>query len=253
MTHHLSIVTGSSRGLGRAVVEQLLARGHHVLALARKPTEMAVPAGAMLTSWQVDLADPAPVAARLAAWLATWASAHSGAAPASVSLVNNAAAMSTPAPLAESDAADLSNAMRVGLEAPLLLTAAFLRATHDWACPRKVLMVSSGLGRRAMASCASYCAVKAGMDHLARVLALEEALRPNGARVVSLAPGIIDTDMQAQLRGADQALFPAQAMFQGLKDGGQLDSPAQAAAKLLTVMDRSDFGSLPVTDVRELA
>jgi hypothetical protein len=93
--------------------------------------------------------------------------------------------------------------------------------------PRKVVLVSSGLGRRAMAGSASYCAAKAGLDHLARAVALEEAARPNGARIVSLAPGVIDTDMQLQLRSADAAAFPERERFAGLHSGGQLDSPAR--------------------------
>ena len=249
MNRHLSIVTGSSRGLGRAVVEQLLARGHRVLALARADTALPVPPGAQLEAWRVDLAEPIAVAERLGAWL----QAQDARACASVSLINNAGVVSTPAPLAKGDLRELANAVRVGLEAPLLLSAAYLRATESWACPRKLLLVSSGLGRRAMAGSASYCAAKAGMDHLARALALEEAERPNGARVVSLAPGVIDTDMQLQLRNADAASFPERARFQGLKDGGLLDSPAQAAAKLLKALDRDDFGSNPVSDVREMA
>jgi len=56
------------------------------------------------------------------------------------------------APLSASEPADLAQALRVGLEAPLLPTAAFLRATEPWGLPRKVLNISSGLGRRAMAS-----------------------------------------------------------------------------------------------------
>ncbi len=249
MNRHLSIVTGSSRGLGRAVVEQLLARGHRVLALARADTALPVPAGAQLEAWRVDLAEPLAVAERLGAWLQT----QDAQTCASVSLINNAGVVSTPAPLSSSDLRELANAVRVGLEAPLLLSAAFLRATEHWTCPRKLLLVSSGLGRRAMAGSASYCAAKAGMDHLARALALEEAAAPNGARVVSLAPGVIDTDMQAQLRTADAVSFPERARFQGLKDGGLLDSPAVAATKLLKALDREDFGSNPVSDVRELA
>ena len=68
-----------------------------------------------------------------------------------------------------------------------------------WPLPRKLLLVSSGLGRRAMAGSASYCAAKAGLDHLARAVALEQAALPQGARIVSLAPGVIDTDMQLSL------------------------------------------------------
>ena len=113
------------------------------------------------------------------------------------------------------------------------------------------MLVSSGLGRRAMAGSASYCAAKAGLDHLARAVALEEASRPNGARVVSLAPGVIDTDMQVQLRGADPARFGDRERFVQLKTGGHLDSPAAAAAKLVAFLDRADYGSNPVADVRD--
>ncbi len=252
MPQALSIVTGSSRGLGRAVVDQLLARGERVLAIARGPTALPaqpLPPGAELIAWQADLAEPLPLAERLAAWLQALDATQISA----VNLINNAGVVSTPAPLSQGDAQELQNALRVGLEAPLLLSAAFLRATAGWACPRKLMLVSSGLGRRAMAGSASYCAAKAGMDHLARALALEEAQAPNGARVVSLAPGVIDTDMQVQLRGADAAQFPEVVRFRGLKDGGHLDSPMQAAAKLLRALDRADYGDEPVSDVRELA
>jgi benzil reductase ((S)-benzoin forming) len=244
---HLTILTGASRGLGRAVAEQLLAQGHHVLALSRNAADLPVPPGAQLTAWSADLADAAPVAQRLHDWLAARDTTHLQ----SVTLINNAGVVSQLAPLSALDSADLAHALRVGLEAPMLLTAAFLRATASWTAPRKVVLVSSGLGRRAMAGSASYCAAKAGMDHLARAVALEEAAKPNGARIVSLAPGVIDTDMQLQLRSADATLFPERARFAGLKSEGQLDSPATAATKLLAYLARPTFGEPPVGDVRD--
>jgi len=56
--------------------------------------------------------------------------------------------------------------------------------------------------------------------------------------------------MQAQLRGADPVLFPNREGFAALHAGGQLDSPAQAAAKMVAFLARADFGSVPVTDLR---
>jgi NAD(P)-dependent dehydrogenase (short-subunit alcohol dehydrogenase family) len=102
-----------------------------------------------------------------------------------------------------------------------------------------------------MAGSAAYCAIKAGLDHLARALALEQAALPNGAKVVSLAPGVIDTDMQVQLRQADAGLFPERERFAQLHASGQLDSPATAAAKVLGYLARPDFGDQPVADVRD--
>ena len=244
---HLTILTGASRGLGHAVAEQLLARGHTVLALSRRPPALSVPPGAALQHWAVDLAQAAPVAERLHAWLV----AQDSSRLSSATLINNAGVVSKLAPLSGVASDDLVNALRVGLEAPTLLTAAFLRATEGWTLPCKVVLVSSGLGRRAMAGSASYCVAKAGLDHLARAVALEEAAKPHGARIVSLAPGVIDTDMQVQLRASSATLFPDRALFVTLKETGQLDSPATAAAKLLAYLDRADFGTQPVGDVRD--
>lgn len=242
MSIPLTILTGASRGLGLAMAEQLLAAGHQVLAIARRTPALQHP---QLEAWSADLADAAPVAARLEAWLAARPQ------PAALQLINNAGVVSQLAPLQAIASADLANALRVGLEAPMLLSAAVLRATAAWTVPRRLLFISSGLGRRAMAGSASYCAAKAGMDHLARAIALEQAALPNGARAVSLAPGVIDTDMQQQLRSADPLAFPERERFVGLKTGGQLDSPATAAAKVLAYLARPDFGSNPVADVRD--
>jgi benzil reductase ((S)-benzoin forming) len=247
MKKHLSIITGASRGMGLALAEQLLANGHHVLAISRNATPLVASAGGSLDSWPMDLANAVPVAQRLAAWLTE----QDSATLASVTLINNAGVISKLAPLSASKEDDLANALRVGLEAPMLLTAAFLRATQTWTLSRKVLLISSGLGRRAMAGSASYCAAKAGMDHLARAVALEEARHTNGARIVSLAPGVIETDMQVQLRGADAALFPDRKNFIAMKEEGRLDSPAAAAKKLINFLARADFGSNPVADVRD--
>ena len=247
MTQHLSILTGASRGLGLAMARQCLEAGHRVLTISRRPAELPSPAGAELEQWSADLAEPAPVAARLQAWLA----AVDPGTLASATLVNNAGVISQLAPLDRISVADLSQSLRVGLEAPTLLTATFLRATAAWPLPRKLLLVSSGLGRRAMAGSASYCAAKAGLDHLARAVALEQAALPHGARIVSLAPGVIDTDMQAELRAADAAGFPDQPRFREMKAGGALTSPGDAADRVLVYLARPDFGANPVADVRD--
>ena len=250
--HTLAIITGASRGLGQAMAAQYLAGGGFVLGLSRgQSAELAAKGAGGLEQWHADLSDPLPLAERLAAWLADFERRAAGRLPARVRVIHNAALLSEPGDTADTDPADLARSLRVGLEAPVALTAAFLRATAHWAAAdRRVLFVSSGLGRRAMAGNAAYCAQKAGLDHFARALALEEQARPHGARVASVAPGIIDTDMQRQLRGADPKRFAAQATFAGFHGSGALDSPASAAAKVIALLERDDYGANPVTDVR---
>jgi benzil reductase ((S)-benzoin forming) len=248
----LVIITGASRGLGQAMAAQYLADDAFVLGISRQASSTLV-AGAAggLEQWQADLADPLPLVERLSAWLADFERRAAGRLPATVRVIHNAALLSEPGHVAEADPANLAQSLRIGLEAPVALTAAFLAATAHWsAADRRVLFISSGLGRRAMAGSAAYCAQKAGLDHFARALALEEESRPHGARVASVAPGIIDTDMQRQLRGADAQRFPERVKFDEFHRSGSLDSPAAAAAKVIALLERADYGATPVTDVR---
>jgi benzil reductase ((S)-benzoin forming) len=250
MTQHLTILTGASRGMGLAMAEQLIDAGHDLLCISRRHNDAlghrASTRGVRCEQWPQDLSRPEAAAAKLETWLA----GRDAGALDCVTLINNAGVLPQIAPLAAIAAVDLAEALRVDLEAPMLLTSAFLRTTQNWRARRRVLNISSGLGRRPMASQAAYCAAKAGMDHFTRCVALEEAERPNGAKLCSLAPGVIDTDMQAQLRSADASQFPDVGNFIGLKNDGALLPPAAAAARVLAFLDRPDFGSNPVADVR---
>lgn len=246
----LVIITGASRGLGRALALELARAGCTLLTLSRHPdptlgTEAAA-RGATIEQWALDVAHDVGVAARLEAWLHQ----QDGSRFSAVTLVNNAGLLGTVGPLEQMSADDLAAVLRVNLEAPMALTGAFLRATGAWSCPRKVLNISSGAGRNPIAGWAAYCASKAGLDHFSRVTALDEARKPNGAQIVSLAPGVIDTGMQSQLRASDAAGFPDKQRFLDLHANAQLASPAGAAARIAAFLARPDFGSNPVADIR---
>lgn len=246
----LFILTGASRGLGRAMASQLLVPDVFLLTLSRRPdaalaTEAAA-RGAQLEQWVVDVAHATGAAARLEAWLHGQAAARFIRA----TLVNNAGIIGRVGPVDATDADTLAAVLRINLEAPLLLAAAFLRATRGWAALRRVLNISSGAGRRPIAGWAPYCAAKAGLDHATRTMALDEAHLPNPARLCSLAPGVIDTDMQSELRAADASGFPDQQRFVELKQSGQLATPDAAAARVLAYLNRDDFGVEPIADAR---
>ncbi len=273
MNPRLVILTGASRGLGAALAEQLLVPGTVMLCLSRgrHPTLAARAAAAQvpLEEWPRDLAHSVEVADEVEAWLRTFDAQRFDEAV----LINNAGVISTVGPSDGSTSAELASTLRVGLEATILLTAAFLRATGGWRADRRVLNISSGLGRRAMAGSAVYGAAKAGMDHHARAVALDEAHREahcadhgvghgvehlaqpaaqryRAARIVSLAPGVIDTGMQAQLRAADSAGFPNLAHFEQQHARGLLASAEVSAQRILAYLVRDDFGSSPVADIR---
>ena len=256
MAQHLYILTGASRGMGLAMAQALLKPGHTLIGISRQRNASleaaALAQGAPLQQWTLDLSDTETAARSLHDHLR----AVQPSELASATLINNAGVIPTIAPLSGGSATEVAQALRVGLEAPMLLTQAFLSATLAWVAagwrgPRKVLNISSGLGRKPMASQAPYCAAKAGMDHFSRCVALDEAQSPHGARIVSLAPGVIDTDMQVQLRGADAAQFPDRARFIDLQSQGLLSSCEDAAQRVLRYLQQADFGSTVVDDARD--
>lgn len=253
MSKTLTIITGASKGMGHAIAQQLLDAGDNstVLAISRSASEAlathAQSCNATLIQWHADLNDAQSIAPKLAQWLQvqqshTWQT---------VQLINNAGMIPSIAPLSGTSAADIARGMRVGLEAAMILSSCFLSATKHWPGQRKILNISSGLGRRALASQAVYCAAKAGMDNFTRCVALEEALVPNGAKVCALAPGVIDTGMQEQMRNTSADHFPGVERFQDLHAQNQLQSPEQAAQLVLAYLQRANFGEHAIGDVRD--
>ena len=232
-----AVVTGHSRGLGAAVAAELMARAIPVLGLARGHAESAEG----MEQATVDFGD----AAALAAWLQGHALASFLAGADMVLLVNNAGVVSPVGPLSEQDPAAALRAAIVNVGAPLALSAAFVQAAPQ--AERRILHISSGAGRSAYPGWSVYCATKAALDQHARAVALDGDAR---VRCVSMAPGVIDTDMQAEIRATPDERFPLKQRFVDMKEGGVLVSPADCAVKLVDCLLSKRFGHEPVDDLR---
>lgn len=240
-----AIVTGHSRGLGAAIARNLMARGIPVLGIARQSnTGLAAAYAPLLTEVALDLADTDA----LDHWLGTdalnafFANAHRAL------LVNNAGVVSPVAPPGVQGAAAIARAVSLNVAAPLMLSDAVVAATVHLA-DRRILHISSGAARSAYAGWSVYCATKAALDHHARAVT-EDAIA--GVRISAVAPGVVDTDMQGELRASDPANFPALPRFEALKRDGQLVSPEDCAERLVTHTLSERFGQAPVADVREM-
>lgn len=240
-----AIVTGHSRGLGAAIAEHLLARGARVLGLSRRDNpELAARFPSTLSEAQVDLAD----SAALARWLEGGALGAFLAGAERVALINNAGMLGPVGPLGTQAADGIACAVALNVAAPLILANALVAATPT-ARERRILHVSSGVARRPLPGWSVYCATKAAVDHHARTVA-GDALP--GVMIASLAPGVIDTDMQAQIRASDVANFPMLAHFEALKREGQLSSPQDCAQRLVDYLLAERFRNGDITDLREL-
>ena len=149
------------------------------------------------------------------------------------------------------NAGEMMHLLNLNLIAAMTFTAQFLAVTKGFAGARRVLNISSGAARRPIAGWAAYCTSKAALDMATRCAQLDEQGNANPARFVSLAPGVIDTDMQAGVRSADQTAFPDLSRFVEMKAKGELSSAQETAKKVLAYLERPDFGQNPIADVRD--
>ncbi|OCZ56682.1 short-chain dehydrogenase [Achromobacter xylosoxidans] len=248
MSDTIAILTGASRGIGAAMARGLAKPGTRLITLARREDpELAAYARSQdvqLEQLSVDLSDLAAAEAaarRICDTLPRDARRYL--------LINNAG---TVHPVSGTDALidgpAIAAAFNLNVTAVMLLTARFLAAVEDLKADRRVLNISSGAGRNPNAGWGVYCATKAALDMYSRVVKQEQG--ENGARVVSLAPGIVDTDMQAAIRSSDPKSFPALAKFQDFHASGKLSSPANVASRILAYLDRDDFGATEIDDIR---
>jgi NAD(P)-dependent dehydrogenase (short-subunit alcohol dehydrogenase family) len=205
------IVTGASRGIGRAVVERLLAEDVQVVGIARRPGDLRDP---RLTWITADLAEVEDFDTLLAD---VW---RSGPV---TGLVNNAGTSPVYTSAEKIRAEVWIRVLHLNLTVPFLLTQAFARRVIAEGRGGSVVMVSSIGARVGLRRLAAYTASKGGLSELTRTLALDWA--PYGIRVNAVEPGFVATDMT-------EGLMSEPALAQGILARtplGRLATPQEVA------------------------
>ncbi len=235
----LVFVTGGSSGIGQALLETVPWPGARIVHFARRPAPRAH------ANHAVDLADPAAwprVAAALDRECDGFAGEH-------VVFVH-AAGVLTPIGFAGDvdPAAYASNAL-LNAAAPQVLGDAFLRALRGTRVAATLLFIGSGAATSVYEGWSAYCAGKAAVDHWTRTVGAEQKRRGDRCRVFCIAPGVVATAMQEEIRTTDARDFPSVAQFRALHDDGILREPAAVARELWALLDR-DLPNGSVLDLR---
>ncbi|MCP5055875.1 MAG: SDR family NAD(P)-dependent oxidoreductase [bacterium] len=215
------VITGASRGLGAGLAEALHAEGAR-LALCSRSAPI-LPSSERVLSAEFDVRDTDAVAR-----FTKDAAARFG----SIDLwINNAGVLAPIAPLRDVDLEEAHTHVEINLLGLLACCQAFVRHAREREGGGTLVNISSGAARKPYSGWSVYCAAKAAVDRLTECIDLEE--RAHGLRAFSVAPGVIDTDMQALIRSTDEADFPDLPRFLAMKRDGRYNTPAFIAERLL--------------------
>jgi NAD(P)-dependent dehydrogenase (short-subunit alcohol dehydrogenase family) len=220
----VAVVTGASRGLGAGLAEHFAASGMRLGLCARTRPVMSASSESPVFG-AVDVTDHEAlvhfadeVVARFGR-IDLW--------------VNNAGLLGPIGPLADADPREVRRVVDVNVTGALNGTKVFARHVRSRQGGGVLVNISSGAATTPIVGWATYCASKAALDQLTRVVALEEA--EHGLVAHSVSPGLVDTDMQAAIRATDEATFPDVARFRRAAAEQRFNSPAWVAEQILAL------------------
>lgn len=218
-------ITGASKGLGKAIAEAALQRDEvKVVGIARSCT-IEHPNYQHVT---LDLSDTEAVRR----FEFDFEQAKDAV------LINNAGMLGETRHFGNLDTHSFEQVFKVNVIGLGILMDSFIKKAKKGSGQFAVCNISSGAGKYPIDGWNAYCASKAAVEMLSEVAAKEmEIERHQHIRVIALAPGIIDTGMQAQIRSASESEFSDLQRFLDYKNDGELATPKDTALKVMRILD----------------
>ena len=222
------LVTGASKGLGRAIALEIAKAGLPVIAIARQSDELNQIKEILQSYSSNSLAIACDLASKSDVETAVGriksAFAHLSG------IVHNAGIISPIGNMLDVTTANWEKLIQVNLIGVQDLTRS-LKSIIGGDSHTRITTISSGAAKRSLHGWSAYCVSKAALEMWTKCMA-EEGESQN-ISAVAIAPGIVDTDMQKEIRNADELSFPMLSNFIEYYDNGELTNPSDVAKKLL--------------------
>ena len=241
------LVTGASKGLGRSIAMSLANSGKSVIALARNSSELDTlneSLNQISSNSQIiacDLASKEDISKAVGKIIGEFKHLSG--------IVHNAGTISPIENMLDVSRDNWERAVNVNLIGVQDLTRS-LDSIIGGESHTRVVTISSGAAKRPLHGWSSYCVSKAGLDMWTRCLA-EEGESEN-ISALAIAPGIVDTGMQKEIRQADESSFPLLQNFIDYHKNGELTNPDDVAQKLLPYVTGDLGQNGDILDVRNL-
>lgn len=238
----LAVITGTTRGIGAALLAAAKDAGAMTASVNRRSLGEA---GELV----VDLSNPASWT-EFAAWLDATVLQHE---PERMVAIHNAATIN---PIGTAGSVDLdayTQHVLANAGAPMVLGAAIVGVAERHELPTRLMQISSGASITPFPGWSGYCASKAAVDQWTAVVGAEQTQTAGPVEVLSIAPGVVDTGMQADIRESTEAQFSNIDRFKEMKVNGQLSDPREVGAKLWRIASESSWPNGARADITEFA
>lgn len=219
----VAFITGASKGIGKAITELLLDHDYLVYGFSRNNTINH----SNFTFFKIDLSKLEQVQKL----------EFPKVKAEKITLINNAATIGEIIPLHLKEENGIIGEYNLNILAPTLLCKKFLK---DFPADNKLILnISSGAAKKAIPCWSTYCASKSALDNLTSVIAKEKY---QNLKILSISPGVVDTNMQEEIRNSNPKNFPMHQNFVDYYAKKELFSTQSIALKLFQIIEKkNDF------------
>lgn len=237
------IITGTSRGIGEALAHKLLGPDNMVICISRNANPKLELEGRARNADLKDITFDLNNLEKIPELMHRVMRRIRPEEVKTLTLINNAGVIHPIKPIGERRLFErLIRNVNVNLISPILLIEYFMKNTRDWNVVRKIVNLSTGAAHRPIHGWSAYCASKAGLSMFAECLVEEQKDCYQPVKIVSFQPGVVDTEMQMEIRESEKSSFKDVEKFRDYKKEGNLNRPEDVAEAILTLLADPDFG-----------
>ena len=229
----LAIITGTGRGIGKALAKLLLTNNYTIYGYSRSNSIQHKNFKFIKT----DLSNLESIKK---------IQLPKAELSCNILMVNNAATIGEILPINIKSEQQIIDEYNLNIVCPTILIKKFI---NSYSNNKLLINISSGAANNAIPAWATYCATKSGLDMLTKVITKE---RHNNLKVFSIYPGVVDTDMQKTIRTSEKKYFPLQQKFIDYYKNNKLYTTNHVAQKLLQIIKKSDDYVENIINLREL-